>query len=103
MKRKIKEATIEALFVRECKKLGLRAYKWVSPGCAGVPDRIVVHPDGVVSFVELKAPRGCLRPRQKAVAADLVAKGHTYRVLRSVDDVLSWVKDIETWNSRDRI
>ncbi len=36
------------------KKNGGLAWKFVSPGTAGVPDRIVLLPDGKVGFVELK-------------------------------------------------
>ncbi len=32
--------------------------KWVCPGWAGVPDRIVLLPRGRVWFVELKRPKG---------------------------------------------
>lgn len=32
--------------------------KWVCPGWAGVPDRIVLLPGGRVFFVELKRPKG---------------------------------------------
>ena len=32
--------------------------KWVCPGWAGVPDRIVLLPEGRVRFVELKRPKG---------------------------------------------
>ncbi|MFR1871644.1 MAG: VRR-NUC domain-containing protein, partial [Coprococcus sp.] len=32
------EKEIEKLLVQEVKKLGGRAYKWVSPGNNGVPD-----------------------------------------------------------------
>lgn len=32
--------------------------KWVCPGWAGVPDRIVLLPGGRVFFVELKRPSG---------------------------------------------
>lgn len=32
--------------------------KWVCPGWAGVPDRIVLLPGGRVVFVELKRPKG---------------------------------------------
>lgn len=33
-----------------------KAYKWVSPGNPGVPDRICLFPGGRVVFVELKKP-----------------------------------------------
>lgn len=50
------EAVIEKRLAREVKKIGGECYKWVSPGCAGVPDRIILLPNGKVFFVELKAP-----------------------------------------------
>ena len=30
--------------------------KFVSPGCVGVPDRIIILPGGFIVFAELKAP-----------------------------------------------
>ena len=38
------------------------ALKFVSPGLAGVPDRIVLMPNRHVAFVELKAPGKHPRP-----------------------------------------
>lgn len=32
--------------------------KWVCPGWSGVPDRIILLPDGRVIFAELKRPKG---------------------------------------------
>ena len=40
------------------------ALKFVSPGMNGVPDRIVLMPDGKMAFVELKAPGKKPRPLQ---------------------------------------
>ncbi len=50
------EKNIEKYLVERVKQKGGRAYKWVSPGNDGVPDRIVCLPGGKVCFVELKAP-----------------------------------------------
>ena len=50
----MKERDIEVLLRDGVKQLGGKAYKWVSPGNAGVPDRIVILPGGKVIFVELK-------------------------------------------------
>ena len=47
------------------KKLGGRAYKFVSPGNSGVPDRIVILPDRPPVFVELKRPGEEPRKLQK--------------------------------------
>lgn len=46
--------------------------KWVCPGHAGVPDRIVLLPGGKIVFAELKRPRGGRRsPLQKRWAKTL--------------------------------
>lgn len=54
--RLIRESAIEAYLVKSVKEHGGRAYKFVSPSHRGVPDRLVLWPDGVAEFVELKAP-----------------------------------------------
>lgn len=59
------ERDIEKVLVREVRKLGGRAYKWISPGNDGVPDRIVVFPNRPPVFVELKAENGKLSALQK--------------------------------------
>lgn len=52
------EKDIERKLVRIVKKHGGLCLKWVCPGWAGVPDRIVLIPGGRVLFVELKRPEG---------------------------------------------
>ena len=48
------EREIEKKLVDGVRKLGGRAYKFVSPGNDGVPDRIVVLPGRAPKFIELK-------------------------------------------------
>lgn len=50
------ESTLENKCRLLAKKEGALFYKWVSPGQAGVPDRILIH-KGQVVFVELKASK----------------------------------------------
>ena len=52
----MRESAIEAYLRDRVKELGGKAYKFVSPGNTGVPDRLVCLPGGRVVFVELKAP-----------------------------------------------
>lgn len=78
------EKTIESKFKKAVESFGCRCLKFVSPGCAGVPDRIVLIPGGKICFVELKAPGKTERPRQRHVQDQLRRLGFT--VYSSVDD-----------------
>ena len=62
--RLMREKTIEAKLVRMVKSAGGMAPKFVSPGLDGMPDRIVLMPDGRIAFVEVKAPGQTPRPLQ---------------------------------------
>ena len=59
------ESTVERHLREEAKKRKGMALKFVSPGMNGVPDRIVLMPDGKMAFVELKAPGKKIRPLQE--------------------------------------
>lgn len=50
------EKQIEAYLGRRVKELGGKAYKFVSPGNDGVPDRMVCLPGGRIFFAETKTP-----------------------------------------------
>lgn len=52
------ERDIERALVVMVKRRGGLCLKWVCPGFAGVPDRIVLLPRGRIVFVEVKRPRG---------------------------------------------
>lgn len=52
------ERDIERALVGVIKRHGGLCLKWVCPGWAGVPDRIVLLPGGRVLFVEVKRPKG---------------------------------------------
>ena len=54
----LKEADIELKLRTMVESYGGRCLKWVCPGWAGVPDRIVLLPGGKIFFVETKRPRG---------------------------------------------
>ena len=51
----MRERDVERYLRERVKQLGGRAYKFVSPGNNGVPDRIVMLPGGKLFFVELQA------------------------------------------------
>ena len=83
----ILERDIERYLVRRTIEHGGVAYKWVSPGRAGVADRIVLLPGGVVWFVEVKTIGGRLSALQKVFAADMARLGQRYTVLWTKEQV----------------
>lgn len=71
------EKDTEAYLCKEAKRHGGRAYKFISPGCAGVPDRIVVLPGGRVFFVETKSQGKTSTTLQKKMQRELRGLGCT--------------------------
>lgn len=43
------EKQVERYLCRCVRRIGGRAYKWTSPGCCGVPDRLVFFPGGGIN------------------------------------------------------
>lgn len=81
------EKDIEKLFTAEIKKTGGKAYKFTSPGNDGVPDRIVMLPDGRIVFVELKTDTGKLSRLQELQCRQIAELGQTVRVLHGLAEV----------------
>ena len=81
------EKDIEKLFRDEIKKAGGKAYKFTSPGNDGVPDRIVMLPDGRIVFVELKTDTGKLSKLQELQCRQIAELGQTVRVLHGLAEV----------------
>lgn len=90
------EKDIERKLVSGVRSIGGIAYKFVSPGNDGVPDRMVCLPGGRVIFIELKTERGRLTVRQERQIGRLTAMGMDCRVLygeKQVEDFLLELKD----------
>lgn len=89
----MKEKDLEKILVKEVRKLGGRAYKWVSPGNDGVPDRIVVFPNRWPIFVELKADKGKLSALQAVQIKRLQELGQRVVVVRGIDGLSQFFQD----------
>lgn len=70
------ERNIEGAFVAAAKRRGCLALKWVCPGRRGVPDRIVLCPDGRTMYIELKRSGETPSQQQFAVLRMLQSRGH---------------------------
>ena len=77
----MRERQIEQKLSLMVKKRGGICPKFVSPGFDGVPDRIVLLPEGRIAFVEVKAPGKKPRPLQLARHALLRRLGFQVYVL----------------------
>lgn len=82
------EKEIEKALVDLIREHGGLCLKWVCPGWAGVPDRIVLLPGGVVKFVETKRPKGgVLSARQKKWGQILRGLGFSWSVVWNRKDL----------------
>ena len=87
------EKDLEAKMGRWLKKHKCLWYKWVSPGCSGVPDRIVITPRGDVWFVELKTETGELSELQRVIIQKILDYGARVRVVRGEKDAFKFLRE----------
>lgn len=100
---KIKESTIEEVLREQVKKLGGMAYKFVSPGNDGVPDRIVIFPGKTPIFVELKTDTGRLTRLQRVQIDRLQKLGQQVEVVRGMKGLKEFFKDQGYLDAASRI
>lgn len=92
------EKEIERILVTGVRDLGGRAYKWVSPGNAGVPDRIVIFPGQAPIFVELKTESGKLTRLQEVQIRRLQDLQQRVQVLHGEKEVRMFL-----WRASGRV
>ncbi len=83
----MREQEIEKHLVAAVRKHGGLCPKWISPGLSGVPDRLILLPEGRVAFAELKAPGKTLRPLQRMRKAQLEQLGFQVFVIDSTEQI----------------
>ncbi|OIJ17086.1 nuclease [Anaerobacillus alkalilacustris] len=91
----MRESKIEQHLVREVKRIGGQAPKWVSPGNRGVPDRIVILPNGHTVYVEMKAPGKPLSPLQRKWFKTLKQLGHKVYKIDCKEDIDSFIAEVK--------
>ena len=83
----MQERDVEKRLVRGVRNQGGLCLKWVSPGFAGVPDRIVLLPGERLFFIELKQETGRLTKLQRWVHGKLRDLGFPVITLYGPGDV----------------
>ena len=89
------EKQVEQRLVNDVKALGGSAYKFLSQGNVGVPDRLVVMPGGRVFFVELKTDNGRLSKMQARQMERLMELRQQVECLHGRGDVDRFLKKLE--------
>lgn len=89
----MRESELERILVEEVRKEGGIAYKWVSPGNDGVPDRIVFFPGGEVYFVELKTERGVVSSKQSIQVRKLRGLGQEAAIVKGIGGLIGFFRD----------
>ena len=79
------EKNTESYLRNQIKAIGGKAYKFISPGNDGVPDRLIVFPGRRVVFVETKSEGKNSTPQQRKRQQELVNFG--FPVFRDIDTV----------------
>ena len=90
------ESEVEKKLCKRVKKeLHGRAFKFVSPGQNGVPDRIILLPMGRIYFVETKEPGKKLRKLQKWVRDMIQELGFVVLRIDTVEKVEMFIRQVK--------
>lgn len=92
----MRESTLENKLRNATKQRGGLALKFVSPGLAGVPDRLIILPSGRYGFVEVKRPGAKPRPIQELRHQQLQNLGCKVYILDHPDHITGILNEIQT-------
>ena len=88
------EKEIERRMVQTVRERGGLCYKFVSPSNPGVPDRIIITPNGRVVFVELKTETGRLAKIQTRQLDEMRKRGADVRVAKGWPAVKALLEEV---------
>lgn len=89
------EKEVEQKLVDAVKAAGGICPKWVCPGINGMPDRIILLPEGKIAFCELKAPGQ--KPRKLQLRRHVLLRNLGFKVYviddpRKIDSMLKEIQ-----------
>lgn len=90
------EKMIEKRLVEEVKRLDGLIYKFNSQANNGVPDRLIVFPNNLIFFVELKKPKGGITSKvQEYQLEKLKEKGCITFIISNITELLNFKEYVE--------
>jgi hypothetical protein len=94
----LRESAIQKLIKFRLTQKSCVVYKFASPAQRGVPDLVVLVPDGRVVFMEVKQTGADATPQQHYHLARINAQGVRAGVVHSVDEAIAlvWPQTTET-------
>lgn len=90
------EREVEQALVRQVRTAGGIAPKLTSPNNAGMPDRLIILPQGKVCFIEVKAPGKKPRPLQLRQMDRLTNLGCMVRTLDHPNQIPELIHEIQS-------
>ncbi len=94
----ISESSVERYLAERIKQLGGMTRKFVSPGHAGVADRICFLPDGKIFFVEIKMDDGVETSMQQRERRRMLDFGQNAVIVYGKSGVDSWLGSMFSLN-----
>ena len=92
----MREKTVEGKLVAAVKAMGGFSPKFTSPGYDGMPDRLVLLPNGKFAFVELKAPGKKMRPLQVRRNKQIEALGFAVYCIDRPEQIGGVLREIQS-------
>lgn len=90
------EKQLEEKLNKKIREAGGLSLKFSSPGYVGVPDRIILMPNGRIYFVEMKRHRGKrVLGMQKHVFEKFETLGFKVYILDSMREIEKFMKELE--------
>lgn len=89
------EKRVEQILTKRVKDRGGMALKFVSPNLSGVPDRIILLPQGKIAFAELKATGRKMRSLQIKRKRQLEALGFLVYCIDGAEQIGGVLDEIE--------
>lgn len=88
----MKEYAVEKHLVQKTQECGGICLKFISPGIAGVPDRIIILPGGKIGFAEMKAPGRRPRRLQRNVLRKMHQLGCRVCVIDNLESAENFIR-----------
>jgi len=90
------EKKIEKKLKEEVEKIGGLCVKLVSQNQNGIPDRLVILPDGRVYFIELKKTNGVLSKVQKYQQTRLRKLNQKVKTIWTLEEVEEFISEVQS-------